>query len=148
MFLTFNKIEIKKMKFAFFILLILLSCTNNNPLKFEKKIFFYYNTTTKDFYEYSSDSFNINKINHHNDRDTLISQIPFKWNEVSHYINIFSNYKYAPMDGEILNFELDTLGIIFSKSLNWNSYSSLKSNNDSINQLINKAFEYINPLCI
>jgi hypothetical protein len=73
----------------------------------------------------------------------MLAQSMFELNGKIHWINLFTNYPHAPIDGGYLAFELDTLGIIYTKSTTWNSYSRLKSTNDSLNTLITVAFENI-----
>jgi hypothetical protein len=106
-------------------------------------LLFYTVTTTKDFKTYNSDSVKIDLIKHHDTKDTMLAQSMFELNGKTHWINLFTNYHHAPIDGGYLAFELDTLGIIYTKSTTWNSYSRLKSTNDSLNTLITVAFENI-----
>jgi hypothetical protein len=106
-------------------------------------ILFYTVTTTKDFKTNNSDSVKIDLIKHHDTKDTMLAQSMFELNGKTHWINLFTNYPHAPIDGGYLAFELDKLGIIYTKSTTWNSYSRLKSTNDSLNTLITVAFENI-----
>lgn len=125
------------------ILLSFTSCDHNKNVQKDEKILFFIVSTTKDFKTYNSDSVQINKIKHVDINDTLLEQSMFELNGEMHWINLFTNYPHAPMDGGYLAFELDTLGIIYIKSTTWNSYSRLKCTNDSINNLIDVALENI-----
>lgn len=129
------------------ILLVLIwgitSCNRNPPNQKKEKILFYTITTTQDFRTYTSDSVTMDSIWKHHKNDTLLAHCWFELNGKTHWINMFTNYPYAPVDGGYLAFELDTLGIIYAKSTTWKSYSRLKSTNDSINDLITTAFENI-----
>jgi hypothetical protein len=126
-----------------FILLSLTSCDRITEIPKVEEILFYTVSTTKDFKTYNSDSVKIDLIKHHDLKDTFLVQSMFELNGKVHWINLFSNHNSAPIDGGYLAFELDTLGIIYMKSTTWNSYSRLKSTNDSINDLITIALEKI-----
>jgi hypothetical protein len=133
------------MKLVFTVLILLLAASCRSDVNSEKKeeVLFYTVSTTQQSQTYISDSFNIKEIDRHDPEDTFLQQYPFEVNGKNHWINLFTNEPYAPVDGGYLAFELDTLGIIYAKSTTWISYSRLKSTNDSINDLITKAFEII-----
>lgn len=128
---------------AIFLLLAAVSCHSDVKSEKKEEVLFYTVSTTQQSQTYISDSFNITEIDRHNPEDTLLQQFPFEINGKSHWINLFTNHPSAPIDGGYLAFELDTLGIIYAKSTTWISYSRLKSTNDSMNDLITKAFEII-----
>lgn len=125
------------------ILLSFTSCDRKMNTQKNEDLLFYNITTTKDFDTYISDSVQMDLIKHHDTKDTMLAQSFFELNGKTHWINLFTNYPHSPIDGGYLAFELDTLGIIYIKSTTWNSYSRLKSTNDSINNLITVAFENI-----
>jgi len=119
------------------------SCESENNLQKDKEILFYTISTNKNYNTYISDSVDIYSIKKHDVKDILLAQKKFKLNGERHYISLYTNYPHAPIDGGYLAFELDTLGIIYTKNVTWYSYSSLKSTNDSINNLIHVALENI-----
>lgn len=132
-----------KVSVALFILLLILASCADTHTENKKEILFFNVTTTQDFKTYISDSFKMDEIKHHHLKDTLLEQFGFEVDGKWHWINLFTNHPYEDVDGGYLSFELDTLGIIYSKSTTWISYSRLKSTNDSVNDLITKAFENI-----
>ena len=83
------------------------------------------------------------KVRYHQNLDTMIANEVFLFNDKAHMIRKYSSDNHAATDGGALRFELDSLGIIYSKSTTWASYSRLHSTNDSINLLINYALEAI-----
>ena len=56
---------------------------------------------------------------------------------------MYTSDNHASTDGGQLMYELDSFGIIYSRSTTWRSYVRLQSNNDSINSLIGAALETI-----
>lgn len=130
------------MKLIYTLLLVcLFSCVENiNDKKNDDS--FYYVSTNHDI-NYKSDTLTIEKIKRHNSEDIILEQFGFKHNNVQHIINMFTNYPYAPIDGGQIFYELDSLGIIYSKSTTWDSYIRLKSSNDSLNNLIEISLENI-----
>lgn len=134
------------MRFVSIILYLLLftsSCNRKLNTQKDKDILFYKIISTQDLETYNSDSVKINLIKHHAKNDTLLEQSIFELNGKTHRINLYTNFPHADIDGAYLIFELDKLGIIYTKSTTWNSYTRLKSTNDSINDLITVAFENI-----
>ena len=53
----------------------------------------------------------------------------------------------APIDGELIYYLTQDLGIIYSKSATWPCYRRLHSTNDSIETRINKYLEHILLSC-
>ena len=92
---------------------------------------------------YRSDTIAFDKIDRHDPKDTLIASQDFEMNGKSHLIKMFTSDLHAPTDGGVLAYELDSLGIIYSRSTTWYSYRRLKSTNDSINATIDAAIENI-----
>lgn len=56
------------------------------------------------------------------------------------YTNIYHDFA---ADGGLIEYELDSIGVIYFKSLTWEGYGRLITNNDSLNQIINIALEHI-----
>ncbi len=56
---------------------------------------------------------------------------------------MYSSDNLAPIDGGILKYTCDSIGIIYSRPTTWRSFRRLYSNNDSINDLVNTAFGYM-----
>jgi hypothetical protein len=124
----------------FIVLLVLFSCSQEKKEK-PAEIRFHYMLNNHDSRRISLDTVTIGNLKHHDSRDSLLEQFKFKTNNERHLISLFSNEHYAAMDGGHLIFELDTLGIIYLCSTTWFSNMRLKSNNDSINELIDIAIE-------
>ena len=51
-------------------------------------------------------------------------------------IKKLTNLPHAPIDGEFVAYWEKDLGIFYSRSLSWNNFSILQSDNDSINKYI------------
>jgi len=75
--------------------------------------------------------------------DELIAQDFFKHNKKDHVVKVYTSDNHAPVDGGRLYYTLDSLGIIYERSTTWPGFSRLKTNNDSINDLISQAFAHI-----
>jgi len=82
-------------------------------------------------------------LTYHATKDSLIGSRTFNFNGEIHKIKMFTTDFYAASDGGELFYELDSLGIIYSKSTTWYGYTRLYSNNDSLNSVINVALENI-----
>ena len=75
--------------------------------------------------------------------DTILEATElFLYYKKSHTIKM---YKTIPkgIDGGMIYYKLDDLGIIYYRSAVWNNYGRLVSNNDSINELIIAAYGII-----
>lgn len=128
-------------KFLLFIIpLIFVSCSQEKKEKSDE-LTFHYVINNHDSRRIYLDTVTIENLRHHDSRDSLLEQFRFKTNGESHFISLFSNEHYAAIDGGSLIFELDTLGIIYSCSTTWFSSVRLKSNNDSINELVDIAID-------
>ena len=80
----------------------------------------------------------------HGKKDSLIAIKAFELYGHNHLIRMYTDEFYEEViDGGNLIYEIDSLGIFYSRSTSWPSYSRLKSNNDSINYLIEVALENI-----
>lgn len=75
-------------------------------------------------------------LRHHSERDSLVGEITFEFAGADHVIRGWCDGHYAAIDGGSFWLELDSLGRIFGHSTTWPGYSVVRSNNDSINDLI------------
>lgn len=75
--------------------------------------------------------------------DDLLAQDFFHYKTKDHILKLFTSDNHAPVDGGRLYYTLDSIGIIYERSTTWPGFGRLKSNNDSINDLINQAFAHI-----
>jgi hypothetical protein len=121
------------------ILFILIACNTKKATTKDIKLYYISLNRDKDMV----DTFPYVKKNNKSDEYILIHQEGFKYYGKYHAVNLMSNRQTAPCDGEHLKYELDDLGVIFIKNTTWNSYSRLKSDNDSLNELIDRAIEQI-----
>lgn len=105
--------------------------------------------TVKDKYYYINyingkiDTSYTDNVRFHQIPDTMIANEIFIFNDEPHVIRKYTSDNHSATDGGSLRFELDSLGIIYSRSTTWASYTRLHSTNDSINLLINYALEAI-----
>lgn len=125
----------------FSLLIVLYSCSGNKDV-IHVEDQFYYRISSKDRTSYS-DTFTLDKIHKHAEKDTMLCQKMFEYKGTGHTVNMYTNSLYAGVDGAYIAYELDNLGIIYNKSTTWISYGKLESNNDSINELITIALETI-----
>ncbi|MBS1636903.1 MAG: hypothetical protein JST26_13380 [Bacteroidetes bacterium] len=77
------------------------------------------------------------------DIDELLATEYFEYRGKMHSINMYCSDRKAPVDGGKLKYTLDSLGMIYGRSTTWPSYIRLRSNNDSINDLIQEAYSYM-----
>ena len=119
-------------------LLLCASCLQQVQKNKEKTKKFYYLRNYRD----GLDTID-RKVVYHSPKDSLIGSRTFKIKGESHQIKMFTTDNYAAIDGGELFYELDSLGIIYSRSTTWYGYTRLYSNNDSLNRLINQALENI-----
>ena len=129
------------MKKAIYILILLVFSFCNLRESHKKQICFFYEGLTKN--KIPVDSFAIDKIYHHNTNDTLIASRHFVLSGKQHQIKMYTSDFYAPTDGGVIFYELDSLGIIYTRSTTWYTYRRLKCNNDSINKI-----NWVSPLLI
>lgn len=129
--------------FLFFSFLVLLSCTANKSK--QKDLFFYTSYITK-YNNFNRDTFEIDQLKFHKATDSLGTSFSFEFEGKNHEIRLYSNCcgsKPVAVDGVSIFYELDNLGIIYSKRSFSNFYKRLRSTNDSINNLIDIALENI-----
>lgn len=124
--------------FYFLTFVFIVACNSRTSNTKTKDLFFYSNKNNLTF-----DTLTRENIYRHESKDSLIYEQDFEFNGKSHSIKMFSSDFYAPTDGGQLTYELDSLGIIYSRSTTWYSYQRLKSNNDSLNLIIDAALENI-----
>lgn len=81
----------------------------------------------------------------HEKNDSLISLQTYSYRGQTHVIKMYSNYSdnISIVDNGEVKFELDSLGVIYSRSTTWPNYKRLFSNNDSLNSIIISALENI-----
>lgn len=75
----------------------------------------------------------------HDELDTLIASSRFNFMGIEHVVYAFSNFRHAEIDGDLINLELDSVGVIYSNSTNWGGYSIIWTNSDSLNLLTSMA---------
>ena len=127
-----------KVKYIF-LLLILIACKTKKTSKKEIKLFYIFQSQNID----KLDTIPYNKKNIISKDDTLIHQEAFKYYGKYHVINMTTNQFKAGIDGGEIRYKLDDLGVIYKKSTTWYSYMRLVSDNDSLNNLIDRALENI-----
>jgi len=130
----------------FFVLVLVISfiasCKGLPEKPEEKKNVFYYLTYTErgksgDTITYKGTNLTIDTL------DAFIGESPFFINKKAHLIRSFTSENHAGIDGAVIYFTLDNLGIIYSRSMTWYSSIRLHSNNDSINNLLTQALSHI-----
>lgn len=118
----------------------LSSCDAPNDKAKKETVFFYTSPKiSKAYIEYIK----AEQVERHNPKDTLIAFLNFTVGNRRHFIDVYTNDFYAPEDGGVLLYELDSLGVIYGRSTTWFNYRRLHSNNDSINEIIDVALEHI-----
>jgi hypothetical protein len=118
-----------------------LSCNENCvevPIgeKSERQVIYVMHTSYGD--EPNSRSDTLDGFPEHDPLDEFIGTSTFTSNDRTHSVNGYTNIDHV-IDGDSFNIELDSLGVIYSQSLNWGGYSIIWTNNDSLNFLIAMA---------
>ena len=75
----------------------------------------------------------------HTARDSMLGFIEFTFREREHTVTGWTDDYYSPIDGGAFWLELDSLGMIYSHSTTWPGFMVVRSDNDSINELITMA---------
>lgn len=119
----------------------MLACSHSSENVRQKELYFYRNTHQNG--TDSSNYFQRAKIKKHQPTDVLLAQSVFIFNGKKHKISLYTNYFHSPIDGGRLFYELDQLGIIYTKSTSFYDYAVLKSTNDSINKVFERSLENI-----
>ncbi len=78
-------------------------------------------------------------LHHHNERDRLTGRTTFSLNGLEHVVTGYTDEGYQAIDGGSFWIELDSLGSIYDHSTSWQGFGVVRSNNDSINELITMA---------
>ncbi|MFN5416898.1 MAG: hypothetical protein ACK5B9_07565 [Flavobacteriia bacterium] len=117
-------------------IMILYSCNSEKKSHLEKNKFYYLFSSHKNS---NKDSLQLIEIPKHSEVDSLIYRCDFESNKGEHVIQMFINPQHLVCDGGYVIYELDNLGIIYTRSTSWNKFKILESNNDSINKLISFA---------
>ncbi len=130
-----------RLLFYIFILTVFLGCDITSQKEQDKVVFYYVGSNQNG--SYKPDTLAFNKISHHVPQDSLIAEQEFEFNSNRHLIQMYTSDLHAPVDGGHLFYELDSFGIIYSRSTTWFAYQRLKSSNDSINSIIDAAIENI-----
>jgi hypothetical protein len=124
----------------FFLGSIMIACTEVSD---ETKNELSYLTTYTKNGVFKTEMIKVKKALKHENKDTLLFSKSFLTNNIHHEIRKYTNLNYSPIDGEIVLYEVDNLGVIFSCNLSWNTFKQMKSSNDSINEIINIALQNI-----
>lgn len=90
-----------------------------------------------------TDSIGFDGIKKADKADTLIGLTEFTLRGRDHILKMYTSDLVAPIDGGIVYFELKDLGVIYWRSTTWLEYRRLKTNNDSINEIIETTIDRI-----
>lgn len=123
------------------ILFTLASCNFFNEKKQEKTLYYYRNSTRNG--EFKSKKFEKEQIERHDKLDILVGKASFIFEHKRHEVRVYTNSTHCAIDAARIAYELDNFGIIYSKSTNFKAYSVLKSNNHGINQILERAIDFI-----
>jgi hypothetical protein len=123
------------------ILLTLASCNFVNEKKQDKTKYYYRNTTRNG--EFKSKKFEKEQIERHDKLDILVGKASFIFEHKRHEVRVYTNSTHCAIDAARIAYELDNFGIIYSKSTNFKAYSVLKSTNHGINQILERAIDFI-----
>jgi hypothetical protein len=133
----------KTLKIKYLIISILIislfACNSKKSSNKKDKLFYIRYSRQKEFY----DTVPYSKLNNVYKNDTLIHQEAFYYNGINHVINMTTNEFTSECDGGAIAYKLDDIGIIYLKSTIWHNYLRLKTDNDSLNNLIDRAIENI-----
>ena len=121
------------------LIISLFACSSKKTSNKKDKLFYIsYSRKTESY-----DTVPYSNLNSVYKNDTLIHQEAFYYNGINHVINMTTNEFTAPCDGGAIAYKLDDIGIIYLKSTTWYNYLRLKTDNDSLNNLIDRAIENI-----
>ena len=123
-------------------LTILLLCSCGQPEKQETQLLGLYvgynhNGTMQ------TDSISFARVKKVDPADTLVGSTEFALNGHDHVLNMYTSDLVAHIDGGSVYFELRNLGVIYYRGTTWFAYRRLKTNNDSINEIIQTAIDHI-----
>lgn len=117
-------------------------CCGNPVKKDNPKELFYYRNTYENG-DVNTSFFERLKILKHKKSDVLIEEKSFILKGNRHTIKMYTNYFNCPIDAQRIYFELDSIGIFFTKSIIYYDYSVLICTNDSINNIIERGLENV-----
>jgi len=123
------------------LILVLAACSSTSEKKQEKTLYYYRNTTRNG--EFKSKKFEKEQIERHEKLDILVGKASFIFEHKRHEVRVYTNSTHCAIDAARIAYELDNFGIIYSKSTNFKAYSVLKSNNHGINQILERAIDFI-----
>jgi hypothetical protein len=142
--MLYKKLKENYMRNNLFILLILFICSCNSQTENSKtETIFYHYTGMNINSNYKLDTINPKLIPRHHINDSLLATSEFDCKGRLHVIRMYTSDFNAPIDGGQIIYELDNLGSVYSRSTTWHTYYRLRSNNDSINLVIDLALENI-----
>ncbi len=137
---NFKKITFQTMRTIALILIITLTSSCADKKVDDETVLYYVIGST---HSNSKDTIYATKNQQADNTDDLLAQDFFNYKSKDHILKLFTSDNHAPIDGGRLYYTLDSIGIIYERSTTWPGFGRLKSNNDSINDLINQAFAHI-----
>jgi len=123
------------------LILLLAACSSTSEKKQEKTLYYYRNSTRNG--EFKSKKFEKEQIERHDKLDILVGKASFIFEHKRHEVRVYTNSTHCAIDAARIAYELDDFGIIYSKSTNFKAYSVLKSTNHGINQILERAIDFI-----
>jgi hypothetical protein len=135
-----------QIKTSFYLIILvgltLISCEEKQKI-IKDEMQYYYRSYSRNG-QRENDTISIIKRKRFNSIDSLIGLVTFEYKGNNHSIKMYTNfYHELGLDGGLIEYELDSLGVIYFKSLTWEGYGRLITNNDSLNQIINIALEHV-----
>lgn len=121
--------------------LLFCACVRKRPASKGQTVFWY--DILRRNGNATSDTFYAGGIVRHDSADTLLAVQYFLFNGKDHRIRMYVNDLHAPTDGGRLGYELDSLGMIYMRSTTWHVANRLKSDDDSIDDLIDATLSEI-----
>lgn len=115
---------------------ILCACTSKIPTYESKKIAYYYVTSTQ---KHKTDTSKYEELNRLDSTDRLIANGMLDCCGF-HLIKVYSSEGFGGVDSGELKYTLDSIGVIYIRPIYWPGFVRLRSNNDSINDLIDCAY--------
>lgn len=124
--------------------LSLVSCSNSKKENIAEDLF-YYTSSQIEYNDFCRDTFSLKNLRFHRNEDSLVTSLDFKLKNKTHQIRMYTNFfdSKIALDGGGIFYELDNIGVIYSKNDYSCFYNRLRSTNDSINEIINTALENI-----
>lgn len=120
------------------------SCNNSKQKVNDEDLFFYTSCQTR-YNHFPRDTFSRENIRFHRQGDSLVKSLDFKLNNKTHHLRMFTTIfnNNIGTDGGGIFYELDSIGIIYSKNDYSCFYHRLRSTNEEINHSIDVALENI-----